>query len=302
MSRTVVLLGANGRLGQLLQPSLTAAGYDVIAVTRHPAPRPHQPGTRPVTADLTEPNARDNLVARLDEWTADSEQVCVIDAVLDRASVDAMRRSVHGATQIIRQLADQFTAVRRPWTLLAASTTAILAPDFYQTPYGRAKRHQALTYARGGATGAAFLLPQLVTPTDFPHPPSSAWSYQHAAHRLTAAATAAPGQPGFVFVAPQFGSGGAEPAAPVELTAALRAHLRSLITARDSMHAHRQAAHGRLRLTPARLRTRLDHHRIPSRLADRFARRHHVTITHDQPSGVRTATPNGADATADQHG
>jgi hypothetical protein len=161
--------------------------------------------------------------------------------------------------------------------VLGASTTAVLAPGLYQTPYGLAKKRQIVTYARAGLAGGALLLPVLGEEMNDEVPQVS--SFDEAAQRL--AATATTWGNGFTIHVPELALAMAYARGPAQrpLTrTVLLAHVRSLLLNRDSMWAHRDAARGRLRLSPQRLRQRLDHHQAPAELLRRFANRYHVTV------------------------
>lgn len=105
-----------------------------------------------------------------------------------------------------------------------------------------------------------------------------AWSFEHAADRLVATATVSP-QGRFVIhipdLAPEPTVGEAGTRAPAAKDVLL-ARLHSLLTDRNSTHAHRRAARGRLSLSPSRIRQRVDHHFAPAELVRRFADRYHV--------------------------
>ncbi|WFF08880.1 hypothetical protein O7622_10145 [Micromonospora sp. WMMD1076] len=202
-----------------------------------------------------------------------------------------MRRSIRGATEGVLHLRAEFRAAGQETTLIAASTTAVLAPGLYQTPYGLAKRKQVVTYARSGVTGTALLLPQLGQRSRTTSKPQPPWSFERAAQALLTAVSAAPLN-GFTVRVPAF-------VADVESShtdtsgSTLRAHLHSLVLDRDSMLAHRAAARSRLGWTPERLRFRLDHHRAPAELVRRFANRYHLAVV-DERSGGGPARRGGS--------
>lgn len=296
MSQVVVILGASGRLGHALCPLAARAGFDVVAVARTPLDIEGPGDARWITADLTVAEDRARVAAVVDAWTAGYDHVCVVDSVLDRSGVNAMRRSVQGVTDAVVRLRDRLSAGGRPWALLAASTTAVLAPGPYQTPYGLAKRRQIITYARSGVSGAALLLPQL---TPLPCAKTACrpvWSFDQAARRLVAAALTAPTRPGFTIRVPDLADAapGASPVPLSEVGAAIRTHLRSLVLERDSMQAHRAAARSRLRLAPLLLRRLIDHHLAPAALVRRFADRYDVTVIDERTLGSSPIN-NGAE-------
>ncbi|WKU04473.1 hypothetical protein [Micromonospora sp. HUAS LYJ1] len=167
-----------------------------------------------------------------------------MDVVLDRRGVDAMHRSIRGATEGVLQLRTEFRAAGQETTLIAASTTAVLAPGLYQTPYGLAKRRQVVTYARSGVAGAALLLPQLGPGTGTASKPQPTWSFGQAAQTLVSAVSAAPHH-GFTVRVPALDADDRSSHVAVN-GSILLAHLQSLVLDRDSMLAHRAAARGRL--------------------------------------------------------
>ena len=274
MKPTVVILGASGRLGRRLLPLFAAAGYATISVGRAAAvTRPE--GSQWITADLTNPEDRRRVAVRVGTRIKPNAQVCIVDAVLGRCGVEAMRQSIQGATDTVLLLARLLAPTAAKVTVLAASTTAVLAPGLYQTPYGLAKKRQVITYTRAGLAGAALLLPVLGEDVTIEAPKVT--SFDDAAHRLVATA---PGN-GFTIYVPDLApapAGSHGPACPSLARSVVLAHVRSLLVNRDSMWAHREAARGRLRLSPQRLRHRIDHHQAPPELLRRFADRYHVTV------------------------
>lgn len=201
VSPVLVLLGASGRLGCAVQPLAVAAGFHVVAVARTPPAQPKSgSSTQWIGADLTVVRDRAR-VAAVTNRTASSGPIYVVDVVLDRRGVDAMHRSIRGATEGVLQLRTEFRAAGQETTLIAASTTAVLAPGLYQTPYGLAKRRQVVTYARSGVAGAALLLPNSARERaphrnlNRPGPsgrPLKHWSAPCRPHRTTASQCACP--------------------------------------------------------------------------------------------------------------
>lgn len=282
VSPVLVLLGASGRLGRAVQPLAVAAGFHVVAVARTPPAAPRSGSTQWVGADLTVVRDRARVAAAVTNRTASSGPIYVVDVVLDRSGVDAMRRSIRGATEGVLQLRTEFRAAGRETTLIAASTTAVLAPGLYQTPYGLAKRRQVVTYARSGVAGAALLLPQLGPETGTASKPQPTWSFEQAAQALVSAVSAAPHH-GFTVRVPALAADVRSSHVAIN-DSTLLAHLHSLVLDRDSMLAHRAAARGRLGWTPERLRLRFDHHHAPAELVRRFAKRYHLAVV-DERSG-----------------
>ncbi|MEH1130148.1 hypothetical protein [Micromonospora sp. CPCC 206061] len=287
MKRAVIVLGASGRLGRRVLPVLAESGFDIAAVTRTPLTVGPPQDVHWITADVTLEEDRTRIVATLEAWAAGHGHICVVDTVLDRSGVAAMRRSIQGATSVVFALRERFGDGRRTCALVAASTTAVLASSLYQTPYGLAKRRQVITYARAGIPGAALLLPQLAQRPSTGPVDEAAWSFEQAACRVVEAVLAAPSRSSFAVYALDF----AAPATKDEDTplsaagTAVLTHLHSLILSRDCMQAHRAAARSRLRLTPQRLRGRVDHHLAPVGLVRRFAERHHISIIDERTAG-----------------
>lgn len=288
MKPTVVILGASGRLGRRLVPSF--AGFDTIGVARTPA-HVGQPGpNRWIIGDLTIPEERSRVAATVAGCIAEDGQLCVVDVVLDRRSVKAMQYSLRGVTDAVLELRERLGSRSRGMMLIAGSTTAVLAPSLYQTPYGLAKRRQVVTYAHSGMAGSALLLPMLSEQAgmDTASPLRQVWSFDQAALRLAAAASGAVSGGGFAVHVPDLVPAQAvgDRAAPTLSGGAIvLAHLQSLATNRGSMQAHRDAARGRLRLSPTRLRRRIDHHTAPAELVSRFAARYRVTMVGERAAG-----------------
>lgn len=290
MKPTVVILGASGRLGRRLVPSFAAAGFDTIGVARTWAQVGRPVPNRWVIGDLTTPEERLRVAATIAGCIAEDGQLCVVDVVLDRRSVDAMRHSLQGVTDAVLELRERLRSRTRGMMLIAGSTTAVLAPSLYQTPYGLAKRRQVITYAHSGMAGAAVLLPALSEQVgmDTSSPRRQVWSFDRAALRLVAAASGAASGRGFAIHVPDLApaqAAGNRAAPTVSAGAIALAHLQSLVTDRGSMQAHRDAARGRLRLLPKRLRRRIDHHMAPAELVSRFAARYRVTMVDERTAG-----------------
>lgn len=288
MKPTVVILGASGRLGRRLVPSF--AGFDTIRVARTPA-HVGQPGpNRWIIGDLTTPKERSRVAATIAGCIAEEGQLCVVDVVLDRRTVKAMQDSLQGVTDAVLELRERLGSRSRGMVLIAGSTTAVLAPSLYQTPYGLAKRRQVVTYAHSGMAGAALLLPMLSEQAgmDTASPQRQVWSFDQAALRLAAAASGAVSGGGFAIHVPDLApaqAAGDRAAPTVSAGTIVLAHLQSLVTDRGSMQAHRDAARGRLRLSPKRLRRRIDHHMAPAELVSRFAARYRVTVVDERTAG-----------------
>ncbi|MFY1700708.1 hypothetical protein ACN28G_02990 [Micromonospora sp. WMMA1923] len=283
MSQVLVLLGASGRLGRVVRPLAVAAGFEVVLVSRTAPAVPASTASRHLVADLTLVADRARVAALAATMSSPPQRICVMDVVLDRSGVAAMRRSVKGVTETVLHLRDELRADGRDVALVSASTTAVLAPGLYQTPYGLAKRCQVVRYARSGLTGSALLLPQLAQQPGTEVALRPVWSFAQAARVLVAAAVAQPDD--FTVRVPAIDTGaGAAPVAASDNT--LLAHLHSLVLDRDSMHAHRAAAGSRLGLLPEPLRLRVDHHAAPTRLVHRFGRRYHLAVIDERTTVV----------------
>ncbi|WP_433827733.1 hypothetical protein ACQP2E_37865 [Actinoplanes sp. CA-015351] len=284
--KSVIILGASGRLGRPTLQRFVAAGFDVIAVGR----------TRPkflirghwITADLTNEHDRHRLVTTARVLTVASSRVWVVDCVLDRSGVEAMRRSIQGATRTVVQLSRSLADSGRPCVLVAASTTAIVAPKLLQTPYGMAKQRQAISYARLGVPGLGLLLPLLTAPAEEDR---SGCSFDDAAQRMVEAAGALRADLGFVCHVP------ALPSRQIELGMMrpwlLRLAAAVRLNSRDSMQAHRTVSRSRLSLASRRIRVRIDHHVAPPQLLRRFAGRHRIPVTDGRASAPARAN-NGS--------
>jgi hypothetical protein len=285
-----VILGASGRLGRRLLPAFAAAGFHTIGVSR--ASRiAHPPNDGQwITADLTVPVDRVRTAGTIGAHGAGHQRLCIVDVVLDRCGVDAMKDSVHGATDTVVRLRDQLSGTAIRTVLVAASTTAVLAPRVLQTPYGLAKRRQVITYTRAGVAGVAWLLPLLGQPgtpqtANLQYP---AWSFDEAAARLASIpATTWSGDAFAVRIPAVTVPGTSARTAPVR-PKLLSAHVNSLLADRDSMQAHRDAARARLCLSPGSFRSQVDHHLAPARLVDRFADRYDITVIDERVTDPRT--------------
>lgn len=291
MKPAVVVLGASGRLGRPLVSLLSAAGIDTIAVTRSPCTR-QSSAIGWITGELSDRGDQARVVTAVSERFGGSARVVVVDLVLDRSGVDGMRRSVQASTDTVLRLRDRLRECAAQPHLIAASTTAVLAPGLYQTPYGLAKRRQVITYARAGIPGMALLLPVLrQAAADAAPQPWPGWSFDHAANELRSAVEVAPDSTFTVFTVkvPSLGGVAADGQTNPPIPAVLRAHLQCLLTDRNNLHAHRRAARFRLGLSPPQLRRRVDHHHAPAELIRRFADRYHVTIVRDHA----VSTPDG---------
>lgn len=300
MKAVAVILGASGRLGRQLTRTFATAGFDTVGVARPSGGFGQPDSTRRISADLAIAEDRARVPTTVATWAAGRRRIYIVDAVLDRTGVDAMRQSLQGVTDTVLSLRDGLVESIPETILIAASTTAVLAPGLYQTPYGLAKRRQVVTYARAGMAGTALLLPTLSHQADAAanEPRWRVKAFDQAANRLAAAATP---RPGFAIRIPdldldlvELSGVGALPTPAAN--AFLRAHVHSLVTDRNSMQAHRNAAGARLGLTPSRIRRRVDHHLAPVELIRRFADRYHVTVLDDRPAARPLSTARESNA------
>ncbi len=272
-----IVLGATGRLGRSLLPRLQARGCHVIGVSRARPSETAERGSGWVCADLTESSRWPQVHGLLRQLLGHQEEVVIIDLVLDRVSVTSMRQSITAATRFVvrtRQLlTDEGLAVR----VLAASTTAVLAPRGLRTPYSAAKRRQAFAYARLDAIDLV-LLPQLGdvepitnSPGDAGSSVSGSCSYEAAAGALHEISLE-PAQRSLWILGADVPHQSASPA-PADIPGAIRSAVAARTAGRDSPAAHRQASHQRLALLPASVRVRVDHHGAPAQLLRPFERR-----------------------------
>jgi hypothetical protein len=272
----VIVFGAGGRVGQALLPILAPGPWDVVGVARKEKPAVRPPNVHWIQVDVTDTQHWERSLRVFCGMADIYRQVIVVDLLLDRSTVSAMRRSLAAATAYVTRLRSRLEAVERPCSLVLASTTAVLAPWPYQTPYGRAKRSQLIAYRAAGYVGGAVLFPSLV----------DNHGYAKAAQLIerTVGLTRR-GTPTRLELVATHDKNRIDPVANCHASTPLRrvanvaaVHLQSWLTQRDSPHAHRLASHARLALTPQRLRYRVDHHVMPANLLHKLARRLDVSI------------------------
>ncbi|MGH3800522.1 MAG: hypothetical protein ACRDTD_10390 [Pseudonocardiaceae bacterium] len=278
----VIVFGAGGRLGTRLLPLLAAEPVTVLGIARqgkHPRwpRRMHWP-----QVDVTNPEEWPHSLNALAHIAGVHERVVCVDLLLNRATVTAMRNSIAAVTTYILCLRDRLAEADRACSLVAASTTAVLAPWLYQTPYGLAKRRQLARYAASGITGIALLQP---SPVD-PHANAAArneltFTYHEAAQHVATAVTAhaaAVHRRDFRIAVPGTPKRGVlrENRQAAHVLRAMKrlapAHVDLILNRRDSPQAHREASHHRLALTPTLLRNHVDHHHAPQFLVNQLSR------------------------------
>ena len=288
----VIVLGATGRVGRALLPLLANGAYTVVGVVRDQRPALMLPDLHWMQIDVTERDVWERSLLALSGIASIYQRTIVVDLVLDRRTVSTMRRSITDTTAYARRLNDAIVQRGSTPVHVAASTTAVLAPRLYQTPYGLAKRRQARIYATLPGS-QVILLPSLSTESGSN---GAAWSYQRAALAVAAivrrlAAAVDPVARLWLPLSPAVPS--IDNALTWRLVEAAGAHLRCFVTRRDDPWAHRRAARSRLDLTSRRLRTRVDHHLVPRHLAARFALRadllvEQMTTLQDLSEGLYT--------------
>lgn len=271
MSTLAIVFGASGRLGRALLPQLAASKLVVLAVSRVPVPAA---GVRWMQVDVTNSQHRARAFPVLQELASIHQAVVLLDLVLDRRSVRAMRRSIEASTSYVIRLGRHLTAEGCSVRYVLASTTAALAPWLLQTPYGLAKRRQLSAYLGEARPTSAVLLPSLSS-----SPGSRAWCYERAAHRLVLQTELA-AEPSRLVVPTDCGR--AETRGSPWLRGAV-AQLASLSWRRNDPLAHRLASHARLRLVPAPWRPLIDHHLAPEPLVQRIA--------HQRGAAVKRVAP-----------
>lgn len=278
----VIVFGAGGRLGARLLPRLTIKPISVLGIARQNKPVTWPSGMHWMQVDVTNPDEWPRSLGALVGIAGVHQRVIVVDLLLRRATVAAMRDSIAAITGYVLRLRDRLAAADLSCSLIAASTTAVLAPWLYQTPYGLAKRRQLARYAASGVPGAAFLLPSLAeTPKEASAKPGVVWTYDQAAEQLAltiGSQATSPDRRLFRLMIPPVparlpGRSDKHGDLARVLAKSIHTHTRLIVDQRDSPYAHREASHHRIALTPRRLRRQIDHHDIPPHLVRRFARR-----------------------------
>ncbi|EST38913.1 hypothetical protein N566_04995 [Streptomycetaceae bacterium MP113-05] len=286
-----VVLGGTGRLGRYLLAELHAQGRRAIGISR-------QPGATVATrvdwiqADLAATEQWPRAQKQLFHLLAGEKEVVLADLLLDRTSVTSMRRSIGAVTAFT--LRAQHTLVTNGFTVqvLAASTTATLAPRMLQTPYGRAKRAQALRYARLSRIDLV-LLPQLLDAAESSGAGSATCTYGAAAASLTAISQEPADRSLWVVrgsVPHSYAQRGL-----AGLPTFLGALALSRTVSRNNPAAHRRASRAGLAILPPHIRVQVDHHGAPERLVHGFARQLGVSRVRSISAGAPHALPEEHD-------
>ncbi|MGK5496741.1 hypothetical protein [Streptomyces sp. URMC 125] len=200
----------------------------------------------------------------------------MVDLLLDRSTVTAIRRTIGAAASFTCLLGERLSGSGRRLSLVAASSTAVLAPWFLQTPYGTAKRRQLRRYASSGLPGAVLLLPRLAASANDTRETGLTWTFDQAAHQVAEAVRRRHGTDRTLTVyVPEAATASArQPTRETlgDIREALRWGTRRILTQPESPHVHRQASHALLALVPPVLRGRVDHHGAPTNLVRSLAR------------------------------
>lgn len=276
----IIVLGASGRIGQELLPLLFNSD-NVLAGSRATHERSCSGSARWLHLDLTDHDAVATTISRLAAMAAEDTHVIVVDLVLDRTSVATMRRSIAASARYVIALTGRVREYGGTCAVVSASTTAVLAPTFYQTPYGHAKHDQLTSLAHLPGPTLAYLLPQLATNLR-DEPKGVTWTYRQAARELAQGIRRLYKErsPKLQLVCPKPDTPQSIPSRswPQALWRAAPLHLMAWTTRRDRPEAHRAASHTRLGLTPRALRRRVDHHTIPPARVHRLANHLHASL------------------------
>lgn len=149
----VLVFGAGGRLGRTLLPILATGPWGIMAVTRNNKPPAPPRNVHWIQIDVTEVDLWERSLRVFCGMADIYDRVIIVDLLLDKATATAMRQSLAAGLVYITRLRSRLATVDRPSSLVLASTTAVLAPWLYQTPYGLAKRRQLTRYARRAYQG-----------------------------------------------------------------------------------------------------------------------------------------------------
>jgi NAD(P)-dependent dehydrogenase (short-subunit alcohol dehydrogenase family) len=160
--RLAVVLGASGALGSGVAFALADRGWPLLLVARDIARA--RSATHAVQADAVAYDVLqrhpDDLVAAVIRTGAD--RLLVVDAIVDKRSARAMRKSLNGATSTTTRLCRRLATGGADLLLIGCGSTASVARFPYRTTYGRVKHRQAVTYLGLGLSAAVVYLPTLV--------------------------------------------------------------------------------------------------------------------------------------------
>jgi hypothetical protein len=296
----VVVFGATGRVGTAVVDALESRpGIAVARIARTNSASERPPD---VVLDVTDAVGRTGRVEAVCELAAGHRRVVLLDAVLDRSSVTAMRTSLRGATDLVIHASETLRQRGHTVGIVVASTTAVLAPRPYQTPYGLAKRAQLRRYANSGLPGCAALLPMLRAANQLPALgaprddrwlapltglPRIVWEYRRAADLLASACTEM--QDAFYLVACDGAPSTDLPRLfavtqrALAVLAVVPLMLAGWTVGRRSPHLRRLASYGRLFVTPPSIRRCIDHHLTPPGRVAALARRLDAPVTWTTP-------------------
>lgn len=294
-----MVFGATGRLGAaVVDALLRRPGVAVARIARSGS----APGDKAVLLlDVTDAARRTAHVDAVCRLAASHDRIVLLDAVLDRSSVHAMRTSLHGVADLVVRAADALQRRGHRVRIVAAGTTAVLAPRPYRTPYGLAKRDQLDRYASAGVPGCAALLPMLRAADQSAAPSTSqgarwlaplttlprvVWDYRRAAALLADACTDT--GDAFSLTACDDKPTQTEREATGSLAVAHRAAAALAVApltiagwtvGRRSPYTRRLASYARLFVTPSPIRLRVDHHLTPPSRVAALARRLGTPVT-----------------------
>lgn len=272
MSSCILAFGASGRLGQALIRALAAADATLVAIVRTSLTPPCAAVFRWIETDVCDEDRWKTTQGTLCRLVSGHDNIIIVDLILDRRSVSAMRTSIGASVRRLRRLGELLSGDRHNVRYVLAGTTAATAPWPFQTPYGAAKRRQVASYLREQQDPVdVVLLPKL---TDAARTAPPAWSYEDAAEVLTRSIHECPSEHRLLTPAPQ---GTQHRAAAPGWRRGTVAQISSVLWHRDSPTAHRTASHARLALVPARWRPLIDHHVAPEKLMRRFACRYQLS-------------------------
>src|SRR5207244_13594810 len=125
-----------------------AHGERMVLIARRPEPLAHLTRHLPMAVDARAVDVRrksDDLARSLLLRDV-SQELVVIDCVLHRVGVRAMRQSLAGAAHFIAAMCAECTRANRTVKVVAAGSIAANAWGPFSTSYSAAKRHQERLY------------------------------------------------------------------------------------------------------------------------------------------------------------